>query len=93
MGGHLAHHPLRPGQPRHQPRVRGQVGTLLPRAVLPFSATVVHAVPCCREDYGMDQTLLELYVWHHWASRDALLHDSYRSATSDHRCLYILISV
>ena len=27
----------------------------------------------------MDQTLLELYVWHHWASRDALLHDSYRS--------------
>ena len=32
----------------------------------------------------MDQTLLELYVWHHWASRDALLHDSYRSATSDY---------
>ena len=40
---------------------------------------MVHAVRCCREDYGMDQTLLELYVWHHWASRDALLHDSYRS--------------
>ena len=39
-------------------------------------------VRCCREDYGMDQTLLELYVWHHWASRDALLHDSYRSHQS-----------
>ena len=75
VGGDLAHHPRRPGQPRHQPRVRRQVGHCCHGRFCPSLAYV----RCCREDYGMDQTLLELYVWHHWASRDALLHDSYRS--------------